>query len=109
MACLLIYAAGEKAAIHHEHLSGNEAGRLGSKKNRRADQLFRLAKTFHRSAQQQFLAARSPIEQSRIQCCAKDPRSNGVDADPMLCANSVASDLVKDTTAALLAPYAATS
>src|SRR5687768_8107410 len=54
---LLVNAAGEKSAIHHQDFACNEAGRVGNQENCRAGQLFNLAETFHRRAQQEFLPA----------------------------------------------------
>ena len=65
-------------------MSGDKAGGIGREKDRGADQLFRLSEAFHGSAQQQLLAARSSIEQRRIERRAEDAGGNGVDANPML-------------------------
>ncbi len=49
---LLIHAAREKAAVHRQKVSRDEAGRFGREKNRGARELFRLTEAPHRGAHQ---------------------------------------------------------
>ena len=55
---LLIHAAGEEAAIDHDDLTADEAGRFRGQEHRRAGQLADLAETPHRRALLELLAAR---------------------------------------------------
>jgi hypothetical protein len=58
---LLIHARRQKAAVDHDALAGDEAGRIGGEQNGRAGQLRGPAEAAHGSAQEQLLAALGPI------------------------------------------------
>lgn len=78
---LLIDAAGQKTAIHDKHVPGDETGRVRSKKNGSADELFDFSEALHGSADEKFAAAFGAIEQFCVQVGAKDSGSDGIHAD----------------------------
>jgi hypothetical protein len=59
---LLIHAAREEAAIHHQDLASDEAACVTGEKNCRAHQLFGLAESIHRGAHSQLLPAFTLIQ-----------------------------------------------
>lgn len=60
---LLIYAAGEEAAVDSEDLAGHETGRLGGEEDGGAGEFLDLAEAAHGRAQAEFLAARGSFEE----------------------------------------------
>ena len=77
---LLIHAAGEKAAVHREQVSGDEARRLGREKNRGARDFVRLTEAPHRRAHQELAAAIGAVEQPFVERRSEHTRQNRVDA-----------------------------
>jgi hypothetical protein len=59
---LLIHAAGQKAAVHHQQVAGDKARGIGRKKYRGSSELLHLPVTLHRRAQQKFTPSFRPVE-----------------------------------------------
>ena len=80
---LLIDAAGQEAAIHREHVTGDEAGAFRSQENGGAHKFMQLSETVHRCAQEELPATFCTIEQLGVELSAKHSGSNSVYADTM--------------------------
>jgi hypothetical protein len=91
---LLIHAAGQKAAVHHQQVAGDKARGIGRKKYRSSSEFLHSPVAFHGRAQQKFPPSFRPIEESRIQIRAHHAGNQRVD---------IAKVFVSAATAALLA------
>ncbi len=99
---LLIHAAGQEAAVHNQCVSGNKTCRVGRQKDSRADQFFQSAEPPHGSSYRELSPPFRAVQERGVQISTKYTQT------PRW-AHSIASDFVSETTAALLAEYAATS
>jgi len=105
---LLIHAAGQEAAVHTNCVPGNKTGRVGRQKDSRADQFFQSAEPPHGSSYRELSLPFRAVQQRGVQISTNTPGHTAFTQTPRW-AHSIASDFVSETTAALLAEYAATS
>ena len=67
LSTLLIDAAGQKAAVDHQHVASHIAGRIRRQKCCGSPEFINLPKTPHGGAHQEFFASLGTVEESRIQ------------------------------------------
>ena len=80
---LLIDAAGQKAAVHREHVAGDETGALRSQENGGAHKFRQLSEAVHGRTQEKLFASFRTIEQLRIEFSAEYTRRDRIYADTM--------------------------
>jgi hypothetical protein len=80
---LLVDAAGQKASVDDQSLSGNEGSSIGCEVDGSSHEFFVPAEAPHRRPCQQFMSARRVVEQVCIHGSVEDAGRDGVHCYPL--------------------------